>query len=216
MQDLKKGFLRGGILVHVSSSSRLICHVLTCASQTMLSILLGPAVAEKGEGSGAGGYADLFNMRSMTVPAIAFGAAIVSTSTSTDPKAQPLANPFGQARHALTTDSNFTWTTNKGRFSHLCFYHEIIKAVSGWSETEQKQLVEWWNGCVLSILTYQTRASLDAIQTFSAHYAHTPPLPPFHSRVLSRLRGSSRSMSLSNDPRPNSTAALMHQQQHGA
>ena len=112
----------------------------------MLSILLGPAVAQTGEGSGAGGYADLFNMRTFTVPAIAFGAAIVSISASMHPKVRPLADPFVQARHALTTDSKFTWTTNKGRFSHLQFYHEIIKTVSGWSQAEQKQLVEWWNG----------------------------------------------------------------------
>lgn len=44
----------------------------------MLSILLGPSVAETGEGSGAGGYADKFNIRSITVPAIAFAAAAVS------------------------------------------------------------------------------------------------------------------------------------------
>lgn len=43
-----------------------------------MAILLGPAVAQTGEGSGAGGYADKFNMRSITVPTIAFGAAIVS------------------------------------------------------------------------------------------------------------------------------------------
>jgi len=48
----------------------------------MLAILLGPAVAETGEGSGAGGYADLFNMRSITIPAIAFAAAMVSSSAT--------------------------------------------------------------------------------------------------------------------------------------
>jgi hypothetical protein len=48
----------------------------------MLSILLGPSVAETGEGSGAGGYADKFNMRSITVPAIAFAAAAVSPSAN--------------------------------------------------------------------------------------------------------------------------------------
>lgn len=181
----------------------------------MLSILLGPAVAETGEGSGAGGYADLFNMRSITVPAIAFGAAAVSASTSRHPGAQPQANPSVQARHALTTDSKFTWATNKGRFSHLCFYHEIIKMVSGWSETEQKQLVEWWNGCVFSILTYQTHVPQHNLNALHALHSHTPSSPPFYSRVLSRLRGSSRSTSLSNDPRPNSTAGLMRQQQGG-
>jgi len=87
MQDLKKGFLRGGILVHVGNSSRLNHRVLTGGLQTMLSSLLGPAVAEMGEGSGAGGYADLFNMRSMTIPAVAFGAAIVGTLAWAHPKA---------------------------------------------------------------------------------------------------------------------------------
>ena len=47
----------------------------------MLCILLGPCVAGKGEGSGAGGYADKFNMRTITVPAIAFAAAVVGPST---------------------------------------------------------------------------------------------------------------------------------------
>ena len=60
----------------------------------MLSILLGPGVAQTGEGSGAGGYADLFNMRTITVPAIAFGAAVVSTSTSTRPQVRLPTNPF--------------------------------------------------------------------------------------------------------------------------
>jgi len=59
----------------------------------MLSILLGPAVAETGEGSGAGGYADKFNMRSITVPAIAFAATIVGPSASVYGTG-PLANPF--------------------------------------------------------------------------------------------------------------------------
>lgn len=46
----------------------------------MLAVLLGPKVAEKGEGSGAGGYADKFGMQSITVPTIAFMAVLVSTS----------------------------------------------------------------------------------------------------------------------------------------
>ena len=44
----------------------------------MLAVLFGPAVAETGEGSGAGGYVDKFNMRSITVPTIAFMAVLVS------------------------------------------------------------------------------------------------------------------------------------------
>lgn len=48
-------------------------------SQTTLAVLLGPKVAEKGEGGGAGGYADKFGMQSITVPTIAFMAVLVST-----------------------------------------------------------------------------------------------------------------------------------------
>ena len=43
----------------------------------MMAVLLGPKVAETGEGNGAGGYADRFNMRSITIPAIAFMAVLV-------------------------------------------------------------------------------------------------------------------------------------------
>lgn len=115
----------------------------------MLCILLGPTVAETGEGSGAGGYADKFNMRSITVPAIAFGAAAVSSTVSTYPEIRPLANFFTQARHALTTDSAFAWAASGTRFSYLRFYHTIIKTVSGWPQTEKKQLIEWWNRYVV-------------------------------------------------------------------
>ena len=48
----------------------------------MLCMLLGPSVALTGEGTGAGGYADKFNMQSITVPAIAFAAAVVSSLAS--------------------------------------------------------------------------------------------------------------------------------------
>ena len=46
----------------------------------MLCVLLGPSVASSGEGSGAGGYAEKFGMRSVPIPAIAFIATIVSSS----------------------------------------------------------------------------------------------------------------------------------------
>ena len=52
----------------------------------MLAVLLGPKVAEKGEGSGVGGYADKFGMRSITVPTIAFMAVLVSTPVSSCPQ----------------------------------------------------------------------------------------------------------------------------------
>jgi len=49
----------------------------------MLAVLLGPSVAEKGEGNGAGGYAEKFGMVSITVPAIAFMAVLVSSTAGT-------------------------------------------------------------------------------------------------------------------------------------
>ena len=48
----------------------------------MLAVLLGPSVAETGEGSGAGGYVEKFGMLSVTMPAITFMAVIVSSSVS--------------------------------------------------------------------------------------------------------------------------------------
>ena len=45
----------------------------------MLAVLLGPSVAQTGEGNGAGGYAEKFGMVAITVPAIAFMAVIVSS-----------------------------------------------------------------------------------------------------------------------------------------
>ena len=78
VQDLKRGFLHGEILVHIHDSPWPPHLILTSISQTMLSVSIGPAVARTHEGSGAGGYANKFNMRSITVPTIAFVAAIVS------------------------------------------------------------------------------------------------------------------------------------------
>lgn len=98
-------------------------------------------------------------MQSITVPAIAFTAAIVCTFTQT----RLLADPFTQARHALTADGKFTWANSGTRFSYLRFYHAIIKTVSGWTELEQKQLIEWWNGYVSThqpILKLSLRFSL--------------------------------------------------------
>ena len=57
-----------------------------------------------------------------------------------------------QARHALTADGKLGWAASETRFNYLHFYHAITKAVSKWSQTEQTQLVEWWNGYVFSKL----------------------------------------------------------------
>ena len=116
----------------------------------MSCILLGPSVALTGEGSSAGGYADKFNMWSITIPTIAFAAAAVRQNP---PLRQSLTNISLQARHALTTDSKFLWSSANDRgFSYLTFYYAIIKRVSEWSQMERTQLISWWNGCVLSIL----------------------------------------------------------------
>jgi hypothetical protein len=46
--------------------------------QVLLSILIGPAAARPGgQCSGAGGYADILNLQTLTVPSLAFGAVIV-------------------------------------------------------------------------------------------------------------------------------------------
>ena len=61
-----------------------------------------------------------------------------------------------QARHALTANSKLGWAASETQFSYLHFYHTITKAVSKWSQTEQTQLVGWWNGYVfLKLLSSQ-------------------------------------------------------------
>lgn len=46
--------------------------------KVLLSILIGPAAARPGgQCSGAGGYADILNLQTLTVPSLAFGAAVV-------------------------------------------------------------------------------------------------------------------------------------------
>ena len=48
----------------------------------MLAVLLGPTVVQTGEGSGAGSYADKFNMQSVTIATIAFMVVLVCSLTS--------------------------------------------------------------------------------------------------------------------------------------
>jgi hypothetical protein len=51
-----------------------------------------------------------------------------------------------QARHALTSDGTFSWTESGSRFSYIKFYSAIVASVSKWPEGERKQLIQWWNG----------------------------------------------------------------------
>jgi hypothetical protein len=61
----------------------------------------------------------------------------------------PLTNVSIQARHALTADSKFVWATDGPGFSYLTFYDTIIDSVSRWSQAEQTCLIQWCNGCAL-------------------------------------------------------------------
>lgn len=81
MGSFNRGFLRGEILVRVRAFTP-DPFVRSLALQAVLCILLGPSVAHTGEGSGVGGYADRFRMRSITTPTIAFAATVVSYLTS--------------------------------------------------------------------------------------------------------------------------------------
>lgn len=240
LRDLNKGFLRGEILIRVGRFSQPVHPVLTKASQTMLAILLGPSVAQTGEGSGAGGYADKFGMRTITIPTIAFAAVLVSSFNRPVIRVWLCANLRTQARHALTTDTKFIWAGDGNRFSYLQFYNTIIGTVSGWSQTEKAQLIGWWNRYVISkylanwssrtSTTYAfdaaTRAFDTAIRSPLANATRalntaTPlfplrlPVTTTRSRVLARLREGSRMTSQLDNPRPDSIAALM-QQQRGA
>jgi hypothetical protein len=77
MQDLKKGFLRGELLVKVCTVSSPV-QTLAEYQQVLLSIMIGPAAARPGgQHSGAGGYADILNVQTLTVPSLALGATIV-------------------------------------------------------------------------------------------------------------------------------------------
>ena len=115
-------------------------------------MLLGPSVALTGEGTGAGSYADKFNMQSITVPTIAFAAAVVSSRASMhlNHHQWPFTNPFFQAHHALIADSKFTWTSSTTGFNYLNFYGMVIRTILGWSQIDRTQLIQWWNRYVLS------------------------------------------------------------------
>ena len=67
------GFACQGLCYLLALSRTLAGHL-----QVLLSILIGPAAARPGgQCSGAGGYADILNLQTLTVPSLAFGAVIV-------------------------------------------------------------------------------------------------------------------------------------------
>ncbi|KAF9785950.1 hypothetical protein BJ322DRAFT_754912 [Thelephora terrestris] len=118
-QDMNKGFLRGELLV-----------------KALLSILIGPAAARPGgQCSGAGGYADILNMQTLTVPSLAFGAAVT--------------------RFALSAETKCRWSFSKEDmpgFNYLGFYQKITLAVGKWRDEDQRSLLMWWNRMILSHL----------------------------------------------------------------
>lgn len=75
----------------------------------MLCILLGPSVVVTGEGTGAGGYADKINMRTITVPTIAFAAAVVSSliNMHLSGRHHQLISDFRLVTHSPTTASSY-------------------------------------------------------------------------------------------------------------
>lgn len=146
-QNLNKGFLRGGVLLAVGSHCRSDLSSLTYSLQAMLSMLIGPSIAKSGEGSGSNGYADKFNMTTMTFPTIAFTAALVRSSDSAHLLLIRTADPPAQTRHALTTDSRMGFGGGGAGFNHLNFYNKVLSTVAMWSEPNKKGLIEWWNMC---------------------------------------------------------------------
>lgn len=114
--DMNKSFLRSELLVKV-----------------LLCILIGPAAARPGgQSSGVGGYADLLNLQTLSVPALAFGATL--------------------ARFALSTESKCIWSFSDKTpgFNNLVFYQRIISTVGTWKDGEQRSLLVWWNRAILS------------------------------------------------------------------
>lgn len=117
-RDTNKGFLRGKILVKV-----------------LLTMLIGPSAARPGsQSSGAGGYADLLNLQTMTVPSLAFAAVI--------------------ARYALSAESKCIWVRERNApgFNNLVFYKRILSTVEAWGEDDRSSLIAWWNRAILSRL----------------------------------------------------------------
>ena len=79
---MKKGFLRGNVLVKVCD-----CFppepflMFSQLSQAVLAILIAPSAARPGgQSSGAGGYADRLNLQTLTIGSLAFAATVVGSS----------------------------------------------------------------------------------------------------------------------------------------
>jgi len=113
----------------------------------LLSLLIGPSAAHPDvQKTGIGGYADILNVQTMTVPSLAFAATLVGPFRRYD---YFTASLVFQARFALSTESNCHWTFTSGTpgFNNISFYQQIISTVESWKEEECQSLLMWWNRC---------------------------------------------------------------------
>ena len=110
-------------------------------------MLIGPAAARPGgQSTGAGGYADLLNLKTMTVPSLAFAAAVVRPFRGYN-LFSSLPHMSLQTRYALSIEPTCRWVlkSNSPGFNNLAFYQRIISTVESWGEEEQRSLLLWWN-----------------------------------------------------------------------
>lgn len=168
--NLKKGFLRGEILARVCNFT-LLCtpHAHQCSVDYVVHSTWTLCCANRSGFwcrwlCGQNQHAVHYNSHRC----ICCSCCKLSWST-----ALMLANVSVQARHALTTDSKFIWTTDGTGYSYLTFYHTIIKTVLGWSQVEQTRLIQWWNEYVLQyLITNWPFLILHAFRTSLAESCH--------------------------------------------
>lgn len=99
--------------------------------QALLAILIGPSAARPGgKSSGAGGYADVFNLKTITVPSLAFAATIVVFLSGTD----FTLISFDFFRHDMHS------LRNKSVSGHLMVMHE--DSITWYSTSESSQRSE--------------------------------------------------------------------------
>jgi hypothetical protein len=79
-EDMKKGFLRGRVLVKVCFSIQALSYLSAKGLQAVLAILIAPSAARPGgQSSGAGGYADRLNLQTLTIGTLALAATMVGS-----------------------------------------------------------------------------------------------------------------------------------------
>ena len=83
-RDMNKGFLRGDLLVKVCVFLCLGSTLPLCIpaehQQVLQSLLISPSIVRpSGQSTGAGGNADILNVRHITVPLLAFSATLVGS-----------------------------------------------------------------------------------------------------------------------------------------